>query len=224
MQINDEIIKKDIVDQLTWDSRVNSSKIKVDVDSGKVTLSGSVPSKAAKKVAEDDVYTIHGVSSVINNLEVRYSDEMEIPTDKDIRYKIQSALGWSEDVDDLNIKISVLQGKVILRGTVSALWEKLRAGDIANGIFGVSEVINELGVVPTKDITDEAIAEDIIKTLERTTDIDLENIHINVAEGMVKLSGSVRDWHTYRAIESISTYTYGVKDTINNIRVSGTWK
>jgi osmotically-inducible protein OsmY len=224
MQINDEIIKKDIVDQLTWDSRVNSSKIKVDVDSGKVTLSGNVPNKAAKKVAEDDVYTISGVSSIINKLEIRYSKEIETPPDKLVRYKIQNALGWSEDVNDLNIDISVLKGKVMLKGTVSALWEKLRAGDIADSIFGVSEVVNELLVVPTKNITDKEIAEDIAKTLERTTDVGLENIDIKVAKGKVNLSGTVRDWHAYRTVESISANTYGVVGVINSIKVSGSWK
>ena len=41
----DETVKQAVVDQLVWDNRVDASKIEVEVDLGRVVLSGSVPRK-----------------------------------------------------------------------------------------------------------------------------------------------------------------------------------
>jgi len=47
MQKIDVKLKKDVVDSLYWDSRVDASRIKVDVADGKVTLTGTLSDHTA---------------------------------------------------------------------------------------------------------------------------------------------------------------------------------
>ena len=43
MTPTDEDIKKDVVDELDWDSRIDASDIFVEVENGEVLLSGTAP-------------------------------------------------------------------------------------------------------------------------------------------------------------------------------------
>ncbi|MFO7783893.1 MAG: BON domain-containing protein [Thermodesulfobacteriota bacterium] len=66
MARTDERIKKDVVDELYWDDRVNASEVYVEVSNGTVTLRGEVPTYFSKTAAHDDALEILGVVSVRN--------------------------------------------------------------------------------------------------------------------------------------------------------------
>ena len=68
---SDERIKEDANDHLTHDPSVDASHITVSVESGEVTLSGTVNSRFAKRRAEDCVDRVSGVKHVQNNLRVQ---------------------------------------------------------------------------------------------------------------------------------------------------------
>ncbi len=68
---SDERIKEDANDHLTHDPSVDASNITVSVESGEVTLSGTVNSRFAKRRAEDCVDHVSGVKHVQNNLRVQ---------------------------------------------------------------------------------------------------------------------------------------------------------
>jgi osmotically-inducible protein OsmY len=67
---SDERIREDANDRLTDDWRVDARQISVAVQDGEVTLNGKVPSRDAKRRAEDCVECISGVKHVQNNLRV----------------------------------------------------------------------------------------------------------------------------------------------------------
>ena len=69
-QRSDERIREDANDRLTDDPRVDASNITVTVQSGEVTLNGTVPSRNEKRRAEDLAEAISGVKHVQNNLRV----------------------------------------------------------------------------------------------------------------------------------------------------------
>ncbi len=67
----DEEIAEMIYDQLDVDPLIPyDADINVDVDAGTVTLTGTVPDKAAKHAAGDDAWWIPGVDDVKNELQV----------------------------------------------------------------------------------------------------------------------------------------------------------
>jgi len=63
-----EQIKKDIVDQLAWDSRVDANNVLVKVEDDAVRLQEDVPTYSAMVTAENIAHREWGVSTVKNEL------------------------------------------------------------------------------------------------------------------------------------------------------------
>ncbi len=68
---SDERIREDVNDRLTDEDSIDASEIEVTVESGEVTLSGSVPDREMKRRVEDLVESLSGVKNVQNNLRVK---------------------------------------------------------------------------------------------------------------------------------------------------------
>ena len=92
---SDARIAEDVNERLTWHPDIDASDIEVRVASGEVTLSGIVEDRRAKRLAEDIVEDVVGVSDVHNELKVRHgilagltgekADEHDLATtDRDI--------------------------------------------------------------------------------------------------------------------------------------------
>jgi osmotically-inducible protein OsmY len=219
MQRTDENIKRDIVDQLYWDSRVNAADIKVEVLDGIATLSGKVNTANARYSASSDAWMIKGITDVNNDLEVIYRTDLNLPTDNQIKSQAESTLLWNADIDSSNIEVSVSEGVVTLNGTVDSLWKKWEVEQTVYRNFGVIAVENHLTIVPTKSIVDQDIAEDIEKALDRNFYIDAENISVKVDRGIVTLTGEVTSTIARTQAEDIAMYTAGVMNVENKLRL-----
>lgn len=204
----DEKIKKNVVDQLYWDSRVDASDIKVEVNNGSVELTGTVPSLGAKDAAMNTAFLIRGVTAVINSLEVQMV--AEVPTDAELGSEIDSVLLWNPDLDSTKIEASVLDGKVVLKGSVDAYWKKIEAERSVSHVAGVTAVENNLAIVRTEKLADELIADDIMHAFERNIYINPEDIHVEVKEGIVSLSGKVDSIKARNEAIATAQYTHGV--------------
>jgi len=212
-----EDVKKDVVDQLYWDTAVDASDVKVEVSEGEVTLSGTVPSYGAYWSAEEDAWGIAGVWVVHNNLTIKYPPGAAAPTDAEIRENIEKVLLWHPDMDSKDIDAAVDRGWVTLRGTVDTYWRKIRAEQLITGLNGVLGITNELAVVPTRDVADKVIAEDIQAAVERQSNIAPDLIDITVSGGKVTITGSVPSLPAYRAIQRIAENTFGVVTVDNQV-------
>jgi hypothetical protein len=69
-------------------------------------------------------------------------------SDERIQGEVKEALGAHPDLDAGDIEVQVDGGVVILRGTARSRWAKFYAEDLAAGIEGVREVVNELEIAP----------------------------------------------------------------------------
>ena len=213
-----ERIKKDVVDQLYWDSRIDASDIKIAVEDRDVIMSGAVPSRMAQLAAQEDALSVAGVRGVVNELEIRYADR-PLPADRTIADNVKAMIGWNAELADSKIKVSARAGKVTLEGTVDTVWKRLRAQDLAAEVEGVVDVENALTVVPTEDMVDEVIAEEILAAVKRNRLLDSETINVEVDGGMVTLSGTVDSWEARERANQAALYTFGVRDVTNNIVV-----
>jgi hypothetical protein len=70
---SDQRIQEEVCDRLTSDPHVDASEIQVTVKDAEVTLEGSVMERRMKRLAEDCVETVSGVSQVHNRLRVEDS-------------------------------------------------------------------------------------------------------------------------------------------------------
>lgn len=73
-QRSDERIREEISDRLMEHGELDASEIEVAVDKGEVTLSGTVPDRWTKRMAEDVAEQCMGVRDVMNQLRVHPSE------------------------------------------------------------------------------------------------------------------------------------------------------
>lgn len=146
MKRNDERLKKDVVDQLFWDNRVDSSDVKVEVSDGVVTLSGTLPSLTMCMAAVEDAEDVAGVCRMANNLQVEIPEMLQAPSDEDIKMTVENMLHWNQNIISADVDVSVVMGEVTLEGSVSSYWEKIKAEKIALEAAGTIRVTNNLNV------------------------------------------------------------------------------
>lgn len=213
----DEEIKKKVTDEIYWDARVDASDIKVEVEDGKVKLSGDIPTYSGKLAAENDVWSISGVNSIENNIKVNLP---KVPTDKDIKANIDNVFTWNPSIDETDIEVSVTGGFVEIEGSVDAYWKKHRVEELASDVEGILGVSNKLSIVPTKDYVDKDIAKDIVSAMIRNLNVDAEEVNVKVKNGKVTLSGTVSSWNAWRSAYNSAAYTAGVVEVEDNLVIS----
>jgi osmotically-inducible protein OsmY len=215
-----EEIKRDLVDELYWDHRVDASDVKAEVSQGKVTLTGTVPSYSARSAAANDAWGIDGVDEVTNLLSVRFPPTYAIPTDAEIETSVDRTLAWNPDVHSVDIDVAVTGGVVRLEGTVDAYWQQRKAEDLISNLRGVVDVENHLAVVPSESFLDKDIAKDIEAALERNLYVDAEDVTVKVEHGNVTLTGTVPSHYARGRAYDAAAFTPGVLKVDNHIVVT----
>ncbi|MFO7965932.1 MAG: BON domain-containing protein [Desulfobacterales bacterium] len=202
-------LKADVKRILSLDVRLDKSDIEVNASGSTIKLSGSVPSYAARKTAEQVVMNVPGVKMVENRLAI-VPKTATPPNDAEIEAYLRDALLWSPEIEPDGITISVENGRIELGGTVSSYWEKTVAEEIAGQIGGVRDVANTIAVVPTDRLMDQVIARNVVSTLELHPEIAVERLDIHVSDGSVSLSGNIPTYRLYQAALDAARYTRGV--------------
>lgn len=216
----DEQIRNDIIKQLQWDSRINSTNINVEVNQHVATLSGNVDSYMQKTAAQMDALSIAGVTEVHNHLKIISDIAARKFTDEQIVKNIKTVLSLNPVLNPDTLEIRVDKGIVFLGGSVDEYWKKMQTEEIVFDVPGVNDVVNTLSVVPTNSPYDQAISADILSALQRIPDIDIQKIDVTVDGGRVTIHGMVTDWHAYTAAHNAAKYTRGVTDLTNKLVIA----
>ncbi len=217
---SDERIKRDVVDSLYWDDRLDASNIQVSLEDGRVSLTGSVPSLPARQAAVDDALAISGVRSVECSLEVQHPPETTVPSDFEIRERTEQLLKWSPDLDVASVNVSVQDGRVSLEGTMDAYWKKHLAERLARNVAGVTAVENKLAITPKGDYLDKEIAAEITAAMDRSPLLEPGAVNVRVEKGAVTLTGTAPTWASRGAAYEAALYTPGVAEIHDYIDVA----
>ena len=137
---NDEDIARAALNGLRWDVWVPTDHVKVKVENGWVTLEGEVDYKYQQTEAYDVVRNLTGVKGVTNLVTIRKPSASAT----EVKSKIEQALQRTAEVDAGHIRVSVLQDKVTLNGTVSSWAERRAAERAAWSAPGVSTVEDQI--------------------------------------------------------------------------------
>ena len=148
---------------LLFNGNLDSFDINTDVKDGNVVLTGKVENSVDKKLAEELVANIDGVTSVDNKLTVvadndmhsDMSDDMEEGveegtselTDAKIATVIKTRLLMDTDISGFDIDVDVENGVVTLTGEVDSDAERDLAVEIAKNASDVKDVESDLRVV-----------------------------------------------------------------------------
>jgi osmotically-inducible protein OsmY len=153
--------------------------------------------------------------------EVGIMAQTERRRSEDIRADVSSQLFWDNRIDESNINVDVVDGRVILTGTVPTYSDRWQAENDAYSITGVRYVDNRLRVSPTTfpAPSDTEIATNIRKALEWNPTIDSSRIYVSVSDGIVTLSGAVDSYWQKTRAGYLASNVGGVVDVVNLLRV-----
>lgn len=88
---SDETIHSDVCECLTRSWEIDAAEIGVEVTDGEVTLTGTVPDRSMKRLAEDEIETISGVKEIHNRLRIAKKDRRAHSTKTETSEKDQRA-------------------------------------------------------------------------------------------------------------------------------------
>jgi hyperosmotically inducible protein len=150
--MNDEALRDKLAKQLAYDrvgyGTTAFNNINIGVHNGVVTLSGTVYGPTDKDSALSLVAHTPGVRDVVDNLEVAPVS----PMDDQLRLRLARTIYGDPQLQRYAldpakpIRITVVNGNVVLSGVVDSKMDKDVAGIRANSVPGVFKVVNDLQV------------------------------------------------------------------------------
>jgi osmotically-inducible protein OsmY len=200
--------------------------VKVSVNNGIATLTGSVDLYQYKADAEKTMHKVNGVSAVRNLISVRgpeVSDsELTAKLGKKIAY---DRVGYPGETTFTAITIGVRNGVVTLGGHARFDWDKDSAGSLVSNYPGVKDVVNNIQVDPVSPMDDHtriAVARAVYSSpmLNQFAIDPAQPIRISVQNGHVELYGVV-DTQTEKDVAYIQANSVpGVFSVKNYLQVA----
>lgn len=195
---------------------LRANDLKVSVDNGKATLSGTVEEGVNKDLARQIALGVSGISTVDNQIVVQPEYVAVLSTDRrygeviddaTITSSVKSKLIWSKYTDGLTTDVDTNRGNVKLTGSTDSEASKTLASQLAANTRGVVSVNNQLVVTapqPTltdktkavsveagADVADGWISTKVKSTLLYSSNVDGSDIKVDTKNGIVTLSGKV---------------------------------
>lgn len=199
----------------TIEKRIKGTPVRVTVERGVATLTGTIPSFEQKRRALDMARRTVGVTEVTDRIIVLPSESR---TDREILEAVREALSKNlgkNATDKINTAVT---GRVVtLTGTLPSSYPKQVAEFLAGLTAGVVGVRNEIVVRPTIARTDAQVAQDVRSRFRRNALIKEQGIEVSVASGVVTLTGTVDTMRQVEQAEAIARFTPGTVDVRNQL-------
>jgi osmotically-inducible protein OsmY len=151
----------------------------------------------------------------------RSARTIAMKTDREIQEQVLAALEWEPGVHAAHIGVSVRSGVVTLQGFVRSLREKRLAEQIAERVYSVRAVADDLEVTPGGALkrSDQAIAEAAANALEWESAVPDAAVKAVVRKGWVTLTGTVAAQYQKAAAERAVQSLERVEGISNRILV-----
>jgi osmotically-inducible protein OsmY len=184
-------LRTDVVAELSWDPQVDSTRIAVATEGGRVILRGTVFSVRQKRAAQRAAQRVHGVTDVSSYLKVQVSDE-DRRADAGLQADVLRAFTLSS-VIPATVDARAAGGVVTLSGT--AVWQHQRdeAESVCASVPGVTAVDDEISLNPAPGDGD--IARGVSASFRRSARLSRYGLSVDSPyTGVLIVSGAVSSW------------------------------
>jgi osmotically-inducible protein OsmY len=215
--MTDADLRDDVIDELTWDPKVDSEAIAVAADDGVITLRGTVGSLRAKHEAKTAAERVYGVKRVDSKLEVRLMGD-DARGEAELRGDVLQAL-MLDAVVPSTIEATIDDGYVRLSGTAQWKYQRDEAERVAGnvrGVVGVWDDVELLGPEPNGHELQHSIS----KAFERNAKLDAKDLEVETEGRTVTLKGTVSSWAEHDQAVAAAWAAPGVQKVKDHILVA----
>jgi osmotically-inducible protein OsmY len=215
MRKPNNILEKDVADELSWDPWLDDSQISLKADDGRVTLTGAVPTYGDLVTASDDAGGISGVTSLDNELLVGPVGETVV--DGELAARCMNALEADRFVPKGAVEVNVVDGWVTLSGDVRHHIQRQAAMFVVQRVSGVRGITDN--IVISSDPIPSDIAARISDALARKAVLDDSVIKVTRDGSTIFLDGTTDSYVAMQTAESTAWSAPGVTDVIDRLVV-----
>jgi len=215
MRKPNNVLEKDVRDELSWDPWLDDSQITVTAEHGVVTLKGAVPTYSDLAEATDEAWSVSGVTSVDNELLVGPLGETLV--DADTAARCLDALDADRFVPKGAVSVEVLDAWVTLKGHVRHHFERQAAKYAVQRVKGVRGINDN--IVISGDPTPSDVADRINKALGRKAVLDDSVIQVTNTGGTIYLDGTTDSYVARQTAVDTAWAAPGVTDVIDRLAV-----
>lgn len=141
-------------------------------------------------------------------------------TNEELQRDVQNAIKWEPQLHAAEIGVTAKDGVVTLMGTVDAYYKKIEAENAAKNVDGVKAVVEEIEIKYSSNVmSDEDIANNVLKPLIDNWNVPHEKIQVKVEKGWVTLEGQVTWNYQKEAANKSVGHLTGVKGVTNRIKI-----
>jgi osmotically-inducible protein OsmY len=210
------LLEQDVREELDWDPQMDSSRIVVSADQGRVTLSGAVPTYFETQRAEADTAMVGGVTSIDNQLLVGLMGETV--TDAALAADSMDALDADKFVPKGSVTPDVMNGWVTLRGEVRHHYQRQAATHAVSRVDGVLGVDDKITLTSNPIPSD--VADRISKAFKRNAIIDDSLIKVSNVGDTIYLDGTTGSWLARQKAEDTAWDAPGVNEVVDRLTVA----
>ncbi|HOE96906.1 MAG TPA: BON domain-containing protein [Candidatus Sumerlaeota bacterium] len=231
--VADPVILANLQRALGADPALDPGLLQISIDSGIVTLSGSVDSWRERWLAEEAAKNVYGVRGVVNQIQLEYPEGTAGRADDEIQQQIIDRINGSALIDAGLVAVGVRDGQVSLSGIVPSLADKVTAMRLA-WVSGVTSVTaDELKVdwelyrtqyTPPAAPSDAPVRSDSVREQARDAlmlnpYVEQENVEVVINNGVATLSGTVRSLTAKREAAEAVRHVGGIFEVRNNLMI-----
>lgn len=160
----------------------------------------------------------------------RIGTKLHQPSDVEIEAAILKAVLKDPTLRNLPLEIAVSEGAVTVTGIVPTAAERAAVERLVKGVAGVKTLTLHLAIsqpaapartpAPAKEDPDLRLSKEVEFAFYRTDAFDIRTMKITSREGVVRLSGTVRNLAEKFLAERIAREVEGVREVVNDLEVA----